>query len=68
MNLIRIWLAAVSVLLGMGLILSGCGEKIAIPQPEGLFSGSPYRVIDEFTDLSGPLQLTVANNTMLRVL
>lgn len=65
MNLVRLWLVAVLFFLAAGLALSGCGEKIAIPEPQGLYSGSAYRPPEEFSDPDGPLQLTIANNTLL---
>ncbi len=44
------------------LLVSGCGEKIAIPEPQGLFSVAPYLVDDVFTD-DDPRQLvTVQGN------
>lgn len=65
MTLVRAWLVMMVVVTAGGLLLSGCGEKIAIPQPEGLYSGSPYRIIDSYEDEGGPIQLTIANNTLL---
>lgn len=65
MKLVRLWLIAMITLSLVGIILSGCGEKIAIPEPVGLYSGSPYRIIDTFEDPEGPVQLTIANNTLL---
>ena len=65
MKLLRLWLLVVSALLVAGLVLSGCGEKIAIPEAQGLFSGSPYAYDDAFEDPNGPLQLTVANKILL---
>jgi hypothetical protein len=67
MRLIRIWLAALIALTGAASLLGGCGEKIAIPQPEGLYSASAYLVWDRFDDPSGPLQLTVANGALFVV-
>jgi hypothetical protein len=65
MTLARLWLLALMGIVVAGLLLPGCGEKIAIPEPVGLYSGSPYRVIDTFTDPGAPVQLTIANNTLL---
>lgn len=65
MNLFRIWLAALAALLALGLVLAGCGEKITIPVPQGLYSGSPYSIIDTFEDPNEPLALAIANNTLL---
>ncbi len=65
MILTRAWLIALMLMLAGGFLFSGCGEKIAIPEPQGLYSGSSYRLNDEFTDPEGPLQLVIANNTLL---
>lgn len=65
MNFVRIWLAALTALLAGGLLMAGCGEKITIPQPQGLYSGSPYSIIDSFDDPTGPIALGIANNTLL---
>lgn len=40
-------------------LLGGCGEKIAIPQPKGLFSISAYTEDDRYPD-EVPLQLAIA--------
>ncbi len=42
MKFLRIWLAALLLLLLTSAFISGCGEKIAIPEPIGLFSISAY--------------------------
>lgn len=55
-------LAAGPLLLGLG--LAGCGEKITIPEPEGLYSGSPYRVDEEFEDTAAPSQIVIANQAL----
>jgi hypothetical protein len=52
------------VLLATGVVgLSGCGEKIAVPQPRGLFSVSAYYLDEEFTDLE-PRQVAVIKNNL----
>ncbi len=48
----------VSLALSLGLLISGCGEKIAIPQAKGVFSLDEYTV-DETYEVDGPaIQLT----------
>ena len=47
-----------------GLVLAaaaGCGEKIAIPRPEGLFSVSAY-ILDKRYAEAAPLQIAVVSN------
>lgn len=41
-----------------GLLVAGCGEKIAIPVPEGVYSNTPYEYFDTYDDPDAPLQLT----------
>jgi hypothetical protein len=48
----------------LGVVLTGCGEKITIPQPEGLYSGSPYRVDDEYEDSGQPHAMAIANKAL----
>jgi len=43
--------------------LSGCGEKIAIPVAEGLFSVTAYTEFDRFEN-TGTRQMTVANSAL----
>ena len=52
---IRTFLAAavLVMVLPLGIMFSGCGEKIAIPQPTGVFSLNQYVVLDSFTT-TGP--------------
>jgi hypothetical protein len=42
----------------LGLVMSGCGDKIAIPQPTGIFSLNQYVALDTFTTTGSALQLT----------
>ena len=52
---------------GAALLLAaaGCGEKIAIPEAKGLYSGSPYQVAAKYDDASVPRQIAMANNYLL---
>jgi len=43
--------------------LAGCGEKIAIPEPEGLFSVNAYYAIDQYDDPHAR-QLAVVNGLL----
>lgn len=45
-------------LVALGLLAGGCGEKITIPQPQGLFSISAYLDAGSF-EVASPRQLTV---------
>jgi len=58
MKYIRLYLAALLLLLLSGSIISGCGEKIAIPEPKGLFSVSAYLSAGQFT-IDDPRQLAI---------
>jgi DNA-binding beta-propeller fold protein YncE len=44
-------------------LAAGCGEKIVVPHPEGLFSVSAYYLNDTFAEAQ-PLQVAVANNNL----
>ncbi len=54
--------AVISVAIGMG-VLNGCGEKITVPQPVGLFSVSAYNLDQSYSDDS-PLQVKVAQGSI----
>ena len=58
MKYIKLWLAALLILLLSGSIFSGCGEKIAIPEPKGLFSVSAYLAAGQFP-IDDPRQLAI---------
>ncbi len=45
-------------------LLAGCGEKIAIPEATGLYSGSPYQIAADYSDTTMPRQITVAHNLL----
>ena len=59
----RIWLLAAAGMTAAGLALSGCGEKIAVPEPKGLFSVSAYIDDAAYPDDS-PLQVAVAQGNL----
>lgn len=44
-------------LLMMGVMIAGCGEKIAIPEPKGLFSVSAYKEAAAYAHIDDPRQL-----------
>lgn len=56
------WQAAVAAAMvaGSGRRVRGCGEKIAIPQPQGLFSLTPY-VVEDTYEAAGVRQIAEAN-------
>jgi hypothetical protein len=56
-------LAWLGVLTGALLGAGGCGEKIALPEPKGLFGVRDYLVDTVFVD-SQPVQLAVVNNNL----
>lgn len=45
-------------MMAAGILVSGCGEKIAIPQPVGVYSNTPYEFSQTFDDADLPVQLT----------
>ncbi len=49
---------AVAGVLTLGILLAGCGEKIAIPQPVGVFSINQYKVDDIYEVEDQAIQLT----------
>jgi DNA-binding beta-propeller fold protein YncE len=55
-----IWVACAGALAALA---AGCGEKITVPRPEGLFSVSAYYLDHTFAD-DQPLQVVVANNNL----
>jgi hypothetical protein len=57
-------LPALALLALIALLLAvGCGEKIAIPEPEGLYSVAPYRLDASFDD-DDPRQLTTVQGIL----
>lgn len=56
--------AALAATLAVG--LQGCGEKIAIPEAEGLFGNLAYSALDSFPGV-GARQLCIANNSLFVV-
>ncbi len=61
--LIRFWLLAMSVVICCALALAGCGTKIDIPEPVGLFSVSAYSEDSRYDD-SDVLQLAVSQGAV----
>jgi NHL repeat len=64
MKFVRLWLAALLALVIMGILFSGCGEKIAIPQPKGLFSISAYLDAGDPFEMNDPRQLVVVQGAL----
>ncbi len=64
MRLVRLWLAVLLLLLTTGILFSGCGEKIAIPQPKGLFSISAYLDAGDPFPMDDPRQLVVVQGAL----
>ncbi|MBU2502300.1 hypothetical protein KJ682_13290 [bacterium] len=60
-NAVRIPVLACCALLV--LLPAGCGEKIAVPQPKGLFSVSAY-ILDEVYPDDSPLQVTASQGSL----
>jgi hypothetical protein len=60
--LIRFWFVMVAVLVGGSILVSGCGTKIAIPEPVGLFSVSAYIEYDRYDDPA--LQVAVSQGAV----
>lgn len=62
------WQAAVAAatLAGLAALAGGCGEKIAIPQPEGMFSLTPY-VVEATYDAGGIRQIAEANGFIFAI-
>ena len=58
--------AAAALAVAGGLLLAGCGEKIAIPEPEGLFSVSQYIDYGAWAD-NDPRQLVAAQGAVFVV-
>ncbi len=57
------FLAAGLALVLAGVLLTGCGDKIAIPEPIGLFSVSAYIEDSSYPD-ANPLQVAVAQGSI----
>ncbi|NCQ34454.1 hypothetical protein GW813_05105 [bacterium] len=55
--------ATVAVLLAAGLWVGGCGEKIMVPEPKGLFSVDAYILDAEFADASA-LQIASGQSSL----
>ncbi len=58
MKYIRLWLVALLLLISVGSFMAGCGEKITIPEPKGLFSVSAYLAAGQFA-VDDPRQVVV---------
>ncbi len=48
--LLRFWFVLVVIFLCGAILVAGCGTKITLPEPSGLFSVSAYTFYDEFSD------------------
>ena len=57
------WLILMTVAMAAAGLFGGCGEKIAIPQPVGLFSVSAFLEDDRFVDVQ-PRQLAMAQGSL----
>jgi len=56
-------IAGAGALAALVALVAGCGVKITVPHPEGLFSVSAYYIEDTFAD-DQALQVVVANNNL----
>jgi hypothetical protein len=63
--LVSLWPAAAVAVFFSGGLLTGCGEKITIPEPTGLFGGAGYSVIDSLQEANTVLQLANFSNTLV---
>lgn len=54
---------ALAAVLALSVLAGGCGEKIAIPQPEGLFSLNAYYMKDAYDDPAAR-QLVIVNGLL----
>lgn len=63
-RLFRIWLLALLLTAPSLVLLNGCGEKIAIPEPEGLFGISAYREWARFQGDAPLVQLAVSQGRL----
>lgn len=59
-----ILLVAVAGVMTLGILLTGCGDKIAIPQPTGVFSINQYKVDDIYEVEGQAIQLTQGLSTL----
>lgn len=53
-----LWGLAICVVIYAGTLLSGCGEKIAIPQPVGDFSNNSYSLFETYSDVGDLRDMT----------
>jgi len=63
--LIRFWFVVVAMLVCGSILVAGCGTKIAIPEPVGLFSVSAYIEYDRYED--DALQVAVSQGAVFVV-
>jgi len=61
--LIRFWFVMAVMIICSAILVSGCGTKIGIPEPKGLYSVSAYIEYDRYDDAAA-LQLVVSQGAV----
>ncbi len=64
MKLLRLWLTLLMLLVVASALFSGCGEKIAIPEPEGIFGIASYRPLNVPFHVDDPKQIAIIDGAL----